>query len=131
MAWYAVAASDGTLVSVGTVLADPAYYTAHNLTVITLSGDPAGQVWDVGSRTFQPAVPPPNTYPKLVWIQRFTAGEFTALRNSTDSNVMFLLYQVDSADTVTPQDTVVQAGLSYAVSIGLLTSARAALIGAN
>ena len=129
--WFAIVAGDGTLLSTGTVLAPAQHYTDAGLTVLTLAGNPAGLAWDKTSRTFGAAATVPNVYPALTWIQRFTATEFVAFKNSTDPNIQFFMFQITNAQTVTPLDPTVQQGLGYAVTIGLLTTPRAAVIGAN
>jgi hypothetical protein len=129
--WYAIVAASGALVSTGTVLAPSQHYTDAGLTVVPLTGDPAGQVWNATTKTFGPAQAPVNSYPTLTWIQRFTAAEFMGFKNSLDPEIQFFMFQITSAQSVTPTDPLVQAGLEYAVSIGLLTAPRAALIGAN
>lgn len=129
--WFAIVAGDGTLLSTGTVLAPAQHYTDAGLTVLTLAGNPAGLVWDKASRSFGAAALAPNTYPAIAWIQRFTAAEFVAFKNSTDPVIQFFLFQITNATTVTPLDPMVQQGLAYAASIGLLATARVAVIGAN
>lgn len=129
--WYAVVKADGSLVSTGTVLADPQHYTDTGLTVVPLSGNPSGMVWDQATRTFSAPPPVPNSYPTLVWIQRFTAAEFMGFKNSLDPVIQFFMFQITAATSVTPTDPVVQQGLAYAVGINLLTSDRAAVLGAN
>jgi hypothetical protein len=129
--WYAIIDANGNLVSVGTRVAPDAELQARGLTAITLAGDPTGQVWDATTRSFSAPVVEPNSYPVLEWVQRFTPAEFMAFKNSTDPEIAFFMYQVDRATSVTPQDLAVKQGLAYAVSIGLLTQARAGVIGAN
>ena len=131
MTWYAIIDANSNLVSTGEVVADAATLAAQGLSAITLAADPTGQVWNPSTKTFSAPPAKLNSYPKLTFIQRFTAAEFMALKQSTDVNVQFFLYQVENTNTVTPQDPTVQAGLNYIVSVGLLTAARAAVIGAN
>ncbi len=131
MTWYAVIDANSNLVSTGETVADSATLSAKGLSAITLASDPTGQVWNPSTKTFSAPPPKLNSYPKITFIQRFTAAEFMGLKQSTDVNVQFFLYQVENAATVTPQDSTVQPGLNYLVSIGLLTAARAAVIGAN
>lgn len=131
MTWYAIIDASNNLVSTGEVIADPTTLSAKGLSSVTLASNPTGQVWNPTTKTFSPLAASLNSYPKLAFIQRFTAAEFMGLKQSADVNVQFFLYQVENTATVTPQDATVQAGLNYVVSVGLLTAARAAAIGAN
>ena len=130
MTWYAVIDASNNLVSVGEVVADTATLSSKGYTSLTLSWAPSG-VWDSTTKAFVAAPPVLNSYPKLAFVQRFTAAEFMAIKGSADQQVQFFLYQIEQATTVTPQDATVQAGLNYCVSVGLLTAARVAVIGAN
>jgi len=135
MTWYAVfeagttgASSDP--ISTGEII-DTAQLTSAGRTWLTLAGDPSGQVWNRATQAFGPRPVPATVLSKITFVQRFTPAEFSALQKSVDANVAFFMYQVSNAVTVTPSDTAVQNGLSYCVSIGLLTSARVAVIGAS
>lgn len=129
--WYAVVDSIGNLVSSGTVIATPEELSEKNYHSIAIAGDPAGLIWDVATQTFV-APPIPNTVmPKVQFIQRFTADEFAGIRRSTDSQVQFFVYQLDNSTLIEPQDPAVQQPLAYLVQVGLLTQARADVIGAN
>lgn len=67
---------------------------------------------------------------KLEFLSRFTVAERIAIRSSTDPVVADFMSMLDMAQNIqtTHPDTV--AGLGYLVSVGLLTAARAAVIGA-
>lgn len=129
--WYAIVDLSGNLISTGTVIATPEELAAQNYRAILLQGDPTGLLWDKDTETFvQPPVP--NTVlPKVQFIQRFTAAEFAAIRASTDEQVQFFVYQLDNSTLIEPQAAAVQGPLAYLVQIGLLTQARADVIGAN
>ncbi len=129
--WYAVVDGSGNLISAGTVIADAATLAAQGYSSVTLSGDPAGQVWNPTTRTFSAPPAPETVLSTWAWVQRFTAAEFAAIEASTDAVVRQFLLMVQTAQTIRPQDPVVQNGLNYLVSINLLTAARAAIIGAN
>ena len=129
--WYAIVDGDGDLISTGTVIATPEELAAQGYHALLLPGDPNGLLWDKATQSFV-APPIPNTIlPKITFIQRFTAAEFAAIRASTDPEVQFFMYQLDNATTVEPQGADVQGALAYLVQIGLLTQARADVIGAN
>ncbi len=130
MTWYAIIDSANNLISVGEVIADANTLSSKGYTAITLSNNPVGQSWDSNTRSFI-TVATKNSYPKLDFVQRFTATEFMSIKGSTDPEVQFFLYQIEQATMVTPQDATVQNGLNYLVSVGLLTTNRAAIIGAN
>lgn len=129
--WYAVWDSTGALVSVGTVLADPATLAAKGLAYKALTGDPTGQVWDPINRVFNPAPPIATAITTWQFIQRFTPTEFAAIEASTDAQARMFLLMLQTSTQIVLSDAVVQGGLQYLVSIGLLTSDRAATIGAH
>lgn len=65
------------------------------------------------------------------FVARFTAQEFSACQESNDALVRQLMFRlVIRRDPLDLTGTTVQQGLAYLVSIGLLTSQRAAAIGA-
>ena len=130
MTWYAIVDSANNLISVGEVIADANTLSSKGYTAITLSNNPIGQSWDSNTRSFFTTVIK-NSYPKLDFVQRFTATEFMSIKGSSDPEVQFFLYQIEQATTVTPQDATVQAGLNYLVSVGIISSSRATIIGAN
>lgn len=129
--WYAVVDGSGTLISTGTVTAPKAQLDARGYTLITLPGDPTGQVWNSTSKTFSPAPPPNTVLPTWQWIQRFTALEFAGIKASADPMVQQFLLMIQTSPTITPQTQIIQQGLAYLVSLTLLTSDRATAIGAN
>jgi hypothetical protein len=58
----------------------------------------------------------------------FTAAEHAAIVASTDQNVQQFLMPVSTAKNVNLNSSVIQNGINYLVSIGLLTQANATLI---
>lgn len=129
--WYAIVDGSGVLVSTGTVIADAEQLAANGLTAIKIDGPPGDREWDVATRAFRAPAPAPTVLSRLGFVQRFTASEFMAIKNSHDVNVQFFLYQLENAETVMPSHTIVQQGIAYLTGLGLLTSERATLIGAE
>ncbi|WP_428492177.1 hypothetical protein [Rhodopila sp.] len=129
--WYAIVDASGDLISTGTAIADSATLAAKGYTALQLAGSPAGQVWNTATKSFGPPPAPVTVLSTWQWVQRFTPAEYAAIAGSTDAQVKMFLLMLSTAATVKPADPVVQQGLAYLVSINLLTSARAAVIGAN
>lgn len=131
--WYAVIDKDGNLISTGTSVADAAALTAAGLTALTLSGDPAGQVWNATAKTFTapPAKPAPSIIPVLTFVKRFTAAEYQAIRVSTDPQVALFMLELQFAPSglIDLRNTDVVNGLAYLVSVGILTADRQTTIG--
>jgi len=127
--WYAVVDGAGNLVSTGTSVADPTTLAEQGYTAITLPLDPTGRVWDVPSRTFKPAPAKPTILTPWQFVQRFTPTEFAAIESDPDPIVRQFMLMLQVAGTVIVADAVVQNGLAYLVSAGLLTSSRASVIG--
>ena len=99
--------------------------------MITLSGNPAGQLWNPATRTFSPVGAGLNAYSKADWLRRFTPAELAAFRNSADASIVAFRYVFENDSAVIPQGPDVQAVLAHVVSIGMLSAARAAVLGAN
>lgn len=129
--WYAIVDANGGLVSVGTVIADADALAAAGITAQQLSENPTGKVWDAATRTF--SAPPPKPVMVSTWqfIQRFTPTEYAAIEASSDPVVRQYLTTIMTAPTVNLSEAVVQQGIQYLVSLTLLTSERAAIIGAG
>jgi hypothetical protein len=70
----------------------------------------------------------PNWIPTYQFILLFTAAEHAAIVASTDQNVQQFLMPVSTAKNVNLNSSVIQNGINYLVSIGLLTQANATLI---
>lgn len=126
--WYAIVDGSGNLVSSGTVIGDQASLSAKGYSVITLSGNPTGQVWDVASHTFKPPPSAPTVITTWQFIQRFSAGEFAEIVSSTDPQVRMFLLMLQTSTTITLQDPIVVGGLAYLVNQNLLTADRATAI---
>lgn len=129
--WFAVVDGTGNLISTGTTVADQATLAAAGYGVIQLAGDPTGQIWNASTQTFSPLPPKPVVISVWAFVQRFTPAEFAAIEASTDPMVRQFLLMLQVATSITPADTVVQAGIQYLVTQGLLTAARVAIIGAS
>lgn len=131
--WYAVIDGNSNVVSTGTSVADAGTLTAKGYSVITLSGDPTGQVWDKNSRTFSApaAAGNPSKIPTLDFVKRFTPAEYAAMRASTDPQIAMFLLEIDFApggliDLYSPD---VVNGLAYLVTANILTSSQQTTIG--
>jgi hypothetical protein len=131
MTWYAVIDASDNLISTGETVADTATLSAAGYTALTLAADPTGQVWNPSTQTFSAPPAPQNSYPTWTWLQRFTPAEIAAIRASTDQQVQAFLFMLQFTETVTPLDPVIQGGLEYVGSLGLLTAPRVAIIGVN
>jgi len=129
--WFAVVDGAGNLVSTGTTVADQATLAAAGYGVIQLAGDPTGQIWNASTQTFSPAPPKPTVISVWQFVQRFTPGEFAGIEASNDPMVRQFLLMLQVAKSISPADTVVQSGLQYLVTLGLLTAARVAIVGAS
>jgi hypothetical protein len=130
MTWFAIVDGSGNLVSTGTVPADGASLAASGYSALALDGDPTGKVWDKPTQAF--VAGPPKSVSVETWkfIQRFTPAEYVAIEASQDPQVRQFLTMLMAASNVMLTETVVQGGLQYLVFLGLLTSGRAAAIGA-
>jgi hypothetical protein len=120
----------GHLVSTGTVI-DSDAIAAAGYSLQTLSGNPAGQIWDPATKSFSAPPIPSTVLSTWRFVQRFTPAEYAGIEGSTDAQVRMFLLMLQTSQTITVQDPVVQAGLQYLVSLNLLTSARATTIGSN
>jgi hypothetical protein len=129
--WYAVLDGAGHLVSVGTTVADDATLAAAGYTKTTLASDPTGMVWDPGTGEFVAAPAPLASIPTWQFIGRFTPTEYAAIEASTDPQVRQFMTMLFTAAITQPGLTAVQNGIAYLVSMNLLTSDRAATIGAH
>jgi len=131
--WYAVVDANGNLISTGTTVADAATLSAQGYSAITLTADPAGQVWNATTRTFSapPTPPNPTKITVLAFIKRFVPTEYAAIAASTDPQVMMFMLELQHAPSgiIDLTDTDVTNGLAYLVSVNLLTQARATAIG--
>lgn len=129
--WYAVVDGAGNLISTGTVLADAATLTSRGYSTVTLTGDPAGQVWNATTKSFSAGPGKQTSISTWAFIQRFTAAEFAGIKASTDAQVQMFLMMLQSTPAINMNDPVVQNGLQYLVALNLLTAARAATIGVH
>jgi hypothetical protein len=129
--WYAIVDAAGALVSTGTVIADAEALAAAGYTAQTLTGNPAGQVWDVASRAFVAPPAKPAIINTWQFIQRFTPTEYAGIEASADPVVRQYLTTIMTAATVNLSEPIVQQGIAYLVSLNLVTSDRAAIIGAS
>lgn len=122
MTFYAVYRDDDLeLVSVGSVLADP---LPAGLTAKPFDTMPVG-MWDKTTLDFVPAAQGAKTYTPLEFLRRFTMQERAAIRSSSDAIVQDFMYLLDRASEVVTDDPDTINGLSYLVSLGLMTDARA------
>lgn len=139
MAIYVYNVSTGALVSWCPNDTDPvapaATLAANGLA--SVSGLPAldaSHVWDAANKTVDTTTPPasPLWVSTYQFVLLFTAAETTAIRTSTDANVQHWLFALSMTQQIDLNDTaIVQPGLAYLASLGLITSARMAQIIAN
>jgi len=129
--WYAIVDINGELISTGTVIATDEELNENGYHKIPIAGNPVGLIWDINTQSFVDPPIPNTILPKVQFIQRFTPSEFAAIRSSSDEQVQFFVYQLDNSTMIEPQAAAVQGPLAYFVQIGLLTQARADVIGAN
>ena len=78
-----------------------------------------------------PMISAPPQLSFLQFMALFTSAEQAAIVNSTDTNVKLLLLQASGNGGVTLADAATIAGVDYLVSVGLLISARGAMVLAN
>ncbi len=124
------------LVSAGVVVnvavCDPASFAPPGLTVVASATAQIG--WTYAGGVFTPVTPAivyqtsGLTYAQF-WAL-FTTAEQTAIVSSTDVNVRQFLLQMagQGGGFINLGDPSIATALNYAVSIGLLTSARAAVV---
>lgn len=86
--------------------------------------------WDAATRTVLSTTPPPKAKPITAgdWILRFTPDEVQAILASNDKVVKHFVFALGhSVDLDLSHQSMIN-GANYLVSVGLLTSARAAII---
>lgn len=135
MAIYVYNATTGALVSWCPNDTDPIasadVLLAQGLT--SVSGLPAldsTHAWNANTKTIVTVTPPvmPNYIEPYQFILLFTSAEHAAIAASTDQKVTQFMMAIQVASTINLNDPVVQNGVNYLVSIGLLTQANANLI---
>jgi hypothetical protein len=135
MAIYVYNTTTGALVSYCPNDTDPvapaATLAANGLTAV--SGLPAlspTTQWSASSKTVVTVTAPvnPNWIPTYQFILLFTPAEHAAIQSSTDQRVTQFLMAITTAQQVNLNDPILQNGISYLVSISLLTQANATLI---
>jgi hypothetical protein len=135
MAIYVYNATTGALVSWCPNDTDPIasadVLLAQGLT--SVSGLPAldsTHAWSANTKTIVTVTPPvmPNYIEPYQFILLFTPAEHAAIAASTDQKVTQFMMAIQVASTINLNDPVVQNGVNYLVSIGLLTQANANLI---
>ena len=85
-------------------------------------------VWNPAALAFGPAPSPLATITTYAFVLRFTAAEYAAVKASADANVQHLMFALATAQVVDLTDPVVQQGVGYLASVGLLTADRATAI---
>lgn len=136
MAIYVFRNSDGALISYCPADTDPVasadVLTAKGFSALT--GAPpldATHTWDTVSRNVIAVAIPAATVSYFAFIQAFTAAELAAIRASLDTNVAKFLFSIASSPQIDLSDARMNAALTYLVSHGLLTAARASAIAAT
>jgi len=90
----------------------------------------ATHVWDALSKSVVVVAAPvvPNNIETWKFVLLFTPAEHAAIAASSDQRVTQFMMAVQVAQTINLNDPIVQGGVNYLVTAGLLTSANAALI---
>jgi len=135
MAVYVYQASDGELVSWcpgdKDQVADADTLKARGL--VAISGLPAldaAHIWDAPTKTvvsIKP-LPDPKWIPTFDFVLSFTPDENAAIRASADNAVQHLLFALTLAQEVNLTSPTITNGISYLVSVGILTKDRAATV---
>jgi len=135
MATYVYKIADGSLYSWnandGDPVASDATLAAAGLAKVTgLLPLDATHAWDAPSKSVVVVAAPvvPNNVETWKFILLFTPAEHAAIAASTDQRVTQFMLAVQVAQTINLNDPIVQGGVNYLASIGLLTPANAALI---
>lgn len=112
-------------------VADAPTLAANGMTAV--AGLPAldgTHQWDATTKTVVTVSAPatPNMISAWQFIMLFTPAEHAAIRASTDQKVMQFMMAIMAAQRVELNNSIVQSGVNYLASIGLLTQANATLI---
>jgi hypothetical protein len=121
--WHAIYdTTTGKLESLGTVLADP---LPEGLTAAAIGEQAPEGEWDASARAFVTRAAAQVWAPQD-FMGRFTVAEETAIRARamTDPNMLTFLARVERARSVSSAHPDTIAGLSYCVSIGVITAPR-------
>lgn len=114
-------------------VADAATLAAQNMSVAKglppLAMD-RSNMWDAVTKTVISVTPPPKPKPITAgdWILRFTPDEVQAILASNDKVVKHFVFALGHSVDIDLSHQSIINGANYLVSIGLLTSARAAII---
>jgi hypothetical protein len=135
MALYVYKIADGSLYSWAPNDTDPvaadATLAASGLTKVTgLAPLDASHAWDMATKTVVSVTPPTPSNDIEVWkfIMLFTPAEHAAIAASTDQRVTQFMMAIQVAQTINLNEPIVQGGINYLVTAGLLTQANANLI---
>lgn len=123
--WHAVyRLSDGALVSVGTVVADP---LPDGLAAVPVDGPPGERTWDGATLAFK-AVPGRRVLTKTEYLERFTGDELRKIKvaEKTNADVEVMLYRLQAAAEVRLDNPSVRSAIAGFQAMGILTAARAA-----
>ncbi len=126
MTWYAVyRASNGQLVSVGEVVADP---LPDGLASVAIDGPDIGtHEWDAAALSFVPRLARASrvSWSRYDFLKRIPTPKRIGIRVAAKNNpiVEDFVSLLDSANEVLSDDPDMIVGLDYLVSIGLLDAA--------
>ena len=112
-------------------VADAATLAANGLA--SVSGLPAlgpTVAWNPSTKTTMTVTAPvaPNNITTYQFILLFTPAEHAAIVASTDQKVQQFLMATTVTQQINLNDPIIQGGIAYLVSLGLLTQANATLI---
>lgn len=132
MTWYAIhTTSDGALVSVGTIVADP---LPVGLSVVVLGQVRPTGTWNPATRAFDPSPVVKGELTRRAFWRRFTPAEREALQNvratavqqaRKDKIAAFLDYIADGVDL---DDAYIVGAVQALEAFGVLPAGRAAEI---
>lgn len=122
--WHAIyRTADGVLASVGTVVADP---LPPGLSAKAIDGDPVGKQWNAQALEFGPVPALPDAWTNYEFRKRLTMAERIAVREraKTDPIAFDFMDLLDRSGEIIRANPDVLAGLSYLVSVGVLSAGR-------
>lgn len=130
--WYAVYETDtGRLRSSGSVVADP---LPEGLSAKVIPARTSGMDWNPETLDFDvPREIPGDALSPGEFMDRFTLDEDVAIETAAQSDPMLRVFlrRVQSNPRIRLDAPLVQQGLGYLVSVGILTQARAGEIGGD
>lgn len=114
----------GSLVSTGTVIADPV--PAHLTAKEYPSGYPEAMSWNEVTKDFDIIIPEVRNVSRLAFLMSFTADERKQIRKDAKTNEAIddFLFMTENANIINLLADTTQDGLNYMVALGIITANR-------